>query len=465
MDISRLLFSLGFGLVLLIFMIMRTKIHAALALILAAAFVGVAGGVPISSISGIIATGFGNTLGSIGLVIGFGVMMGQIMEESNAAKVMARTFIRALRGKHEEIALAFTGFLVSIPIFADSGFVILSPLLRAISKTTKKSLAMLGIAMGMSLAITHATVPPTPGPLGVVGIFRIDVGSFILFSIAMGLPIMVVAILCGRFFGNRYYKLIGDDGEIYDVTQEEGRRLAVASAMETIVREDPNEVYPSALISFSPIVLPVLLILFNTVLAAVYADVKELPLIVQIIQLIGSPVIAVGIGLLVAIYGLTGSKSKDKTIETMETGIKSAGLIILITGAGGAFGQILRSSGVGDEIAKILVEANFPVIILPFIIAGILKLALGSGTVAMITASSIMFPILSEMPGVNLMFAAYSACIGSQLCSIYNDSYFWVVTRTLGLKKVDEQILGWNGTEFICSIFGLVLLLIVNAIF
>jgi GntP family gluconate:H+ symporter len=445
--------------------IMKTKVHAALALILSAAFVGITGGVPMSKIPGIIANGFGNTLGSIGLVIGFGVMMGQIMEDSNAAKVMARTFIRALKGKHEEVALAFTGFLVSIPIFADSGFVILSPLLRAISKSTKKSLAMLGITMGMSLAITHATVPPTPGPLGVLGIFKIDVGTFILFAIAMGLPIMVIAILCGRFFGNRYYKLIGDDGEVYDVTLEEGRRLAAATAMETILKDDPNEKNPSALVSFAPILLPVILILLNTVCAAIYADVKELPLGVQAVQLAGSPVIAVGIGLLCAIYGLTGAKTREETVNIMETGIKSAGLIILITGAGGAFGQILRSTGVGDAIATILVDFNFPVIVLPFLIAGILKLVLGSGTVSMITASSIMFPILSAIPGVNLMFAAYSACIGSQLFSIYNDSYFWVVTRTLGLKKVNEQVLGWNGTEFICSIFGLILLLIVNAVF
>ena len=464
MDITQILISLVAGMALLMFLIMRTKIHAILALVATCVFVGVTSGLEMTKIPGVITSGFGGTLGGIGLVIGFGVMMGQIMEESNAAKVMARTFLKALKGKNEDVALAVTGFMVSIPIFADSGFIILSPLLKAISKVTKKSLVGLGVAMGMALALTHATVPPTPGPLGVAGIFGIDLGTFILFGLALGIPLMAVPVLCGKYFGRRYYKLINDEGEIYDVSTEEAQKLVARSALEAITTENPNEKMPSPGIAFAPILLPVVLILLNTILNAAYGK-EPLPLLAQIFTLLGSPVVAVGIGLMLAIYGLTSTQSREATIDVMERGLKSAGMILLVTGAGGAFGQIIRATGAGDAIATALMQTSFPILLLPFLISGLLKFAQGSGTVAMITTASITMPILSQMPEVNLVYAAYAACIGSQLFSLFNDSYFWVVTRTIGLKKADEQVIAWCGTQFITACSGMILLLIVSAIF
>ena len=180
---SQMILGLVIGIIILVFLILRTKIHAFLALIIAAAITGIIGGMPPNNVLSAITSGFGSTLGSIGIIIGFGVMMGQIFEISGAAERMAQTFIKKLGKGREEIALSITGFLVSIPIFCDSGFVILSPLTKALSKKTKKSVVTLGVSLAAGLVITHSLVPPTPGPVGVAGLFEVNVGSLILWGI------------------------------------------------------------------------------------------------------------------------------------------------------------------------------------------------------------------------------------------------------------------------------------------
>lgn len=190
---------------------------------------------------------------------------------------------------------------------------------------------------------------------------------------------------------------------------------------------------------------------------------KEVPIAIQFIQLIGNPVIAVAAGLLVAIYGLVPTRPRDEVIDILERGLKGVGMILLVTGAGGALGNVIKVSGAGDYIAKILASCSIPAIIIPFVISAVLRLIQGSGTVAVITAASLTAPILIPM-GVNPMFATFSACIGSQLFAIFNDSFYWLVVRFTGLKEVKEQLTAWSGTEFITAAFGLVELLIVNAI-
>lgn len=180
---QQILIGLVIGIICLIFMIMKTKIHTFLALMIATILVGLIGGVEYSKIMESITKGFGGTLGSIGIIIGFGVMMGQIFEASGAAKKMALSFLKLFGKGREELAMAITGFLVSIPIFCDSGFIILTPLMKAISKETRKSIVSLGLALASGLVITHSLLPPTPGPVGVAGIFGVSVSSIILWGI------------------------------------------------------------------------------------------------------------------------------------------------------------------------------------------------------------------------------------------------------------------------------------------
>ena len=223
---------------------------------------------------------------------------------------------------------------------------------------------------------------------------------------------------------------------------------------------DEEEGLPSAWLAFSPIIVPIVLILINTIVTALKIESGA----AELAKFIGSPIVAVSIGLLIAIYGLTKHTDRNTVIEDMEKGIRSAGIIILVTGGGGALGMVLRDSGVGSYIAEVITKTSIPPILLPFIIATLIRLIQGSGTVAMLTAASITAPIIATM-NVNPVFAALAACIGSLFFSYFNDSFFWVVNRTMGIKDPTEQIRVYSVTSTIAWGTGIVSLLVINMFF
>lgn len=450
LDGTRMLIALGVGIVFLMLMILKTKIHTFLALIITSVFVGIAGGMPQDMVISAISSGFGSTLGSIGIIIGFGVMMGQIFEATGAAKTMANTFIKKLGVNKEEEALAITGFLVSIPIYCDSGFVILSSLIKALSKASKKSIVSLAVCLAGGLVITHSLVPPTPGPVGAAGIFGANVGLVIIYGMIIAVPMLIAILVYGKWLGNKIYQIPGEDGEWIRPTNRESIDLAEVKLDEEL---------PSATKSFMPIVVPIILILLSTVSKALGVTGQANTLF----QFFGTPIVAVAIGLLLAIFTLSSHMERREVIKVMEIGIESAGIIILITGAGGALGQVLRNSGVGDHIAGIIKDLNVPHILLPFIIATIIRFIQGSGTVAMLTAASITAPIMASL-NVNPVMATLSACVGSLFFSYFNDSFFNVVNRTIGIEDPKEQMRVWSITTTIAWAVGLVALLILNMI-
>jgi GntP family gluconate:H+ symporter len=454
---GQLVVALIIGLLFLIFLILKTKVHAFLALIIGAVTIGLIAGLDTAKIADAIAAGFGGTLGSIGIIIGFGVMMGEIFQMSGAAKRMAHTFLKLFGKGREEIALGITGFLVSIPIFCDSGFVILSPIMKALSRQTRKSVVSLGIALAGGLVITHSLVPPTPGPLGVAGTFGVDVGNFILLGICISIPMVTACILYARWLGKRIYQIPSEDGEGWerpDAAGGEREKTLNSSLLDT----KDLETIPGAFISFLPLIAPIVLILANTVSKA--AGKTEGPLF-QTLIFLGTPIIAVGIGLLIAIYTLSLKVSRKETLDKMETGIRSAGIIILVTGGGGALGRVLQTSGIGDFIAGQISQLPIPVIILPFLIATLLRFAQGSGTVAMITSASITAPIVFAAGG-NMLLGAFAACIGSLFFSYFNDSFFWVTNRLMGISDTKEQIRCWSFTTTLAWATGFIVLLILN---
>lgn len=452
---SQMVLGLVIGVFLLIILVLKTKIHAFLALIIAASVTGLIGGMPPTNVAKSITAGFGNTLGSIGIVIGFGVMMGRILEVSGAAEKMAYTFIKYLGKKKEEWALALTGYVVSIPIFVDSGFVILTPLVKALSSKTKKSAIGLGVSLAVGLVATHHLVPPTPGPLGTAGIFKADIGQMILWGMIFAIPVMVVGVIYAKWVGKKIYQLPDETNMGWERPE-----VNVADIYDNWINEADNKNLPSAAMSFAPIIVPVILILLNTVLSAM----KATGFIAQTFIFLGNPVIATGIGLIVAIYGLAGKDPKKDVLARMEEGVTSAGIILLVTGAGGALGQVLRDSGAGDFIAQTISQTALPPILLPFAVATIIRLVQGSGTVAMITAASITAPILANM-NVNPVFAAQSASMGAMIFSYFNDSLFWVVNRMLGITEVKEQMMVWSVPTTIAWATSLVSLLVANALF
>lgn len=460
---ERMLIGLAIGIAVLIFLVLKTKIQAFLALIISTVVVGVIGGMPLTNITievdgvektfGIvnsITSGFGGTLGSIGIIIGFGVMMGQIFEVTGAAKRMAHTFLKLFGKKREEEALALTGFLVSIPIFCDSGFVVLAPIAKAISKATKKSVIGLGTALAAGLVITHSLVPPTPGPLGVCGIFGVDVGKFILLTLVLALPMAIACIAYSRLYlSKKYYRIPNEEGEIVEMPYQEPNYEAAFSMDMTGV--------PGALESFMPLIIPIILILINTVATAM----GKTEGFMNVLVFLGQPIVAVGLGLIVAILTLGRSLDRHEALTEMEKGMASAGIIMLVTGGGGALGQIIKESGLGTFMAEGLAKTAIPIIILPLLIATAMRFIQGSGTVAMTTAASITAPIIAA-PGVSPILGAVACCVGSLFFGYFNDSYFWVVNRTLGVSEAKDQLRIWSVTSTVAWAVGVVEVLILN---
>ena len=460
---ERMLIGLAIGIAVLIFLVLKTKIQAFLALIISTVVVGVIGGMPLTNITievdgvektfGIvnsITSGFGGTLGSIGIIIGFGVMMGQIFEVTGAAKRMAHTFLKLFGKKREEEALALTGFLVSIPIFCDSGFVVLAPIAKAISKATKKSVIGLGTALAAGLVITHSLVPPTPGPLGVCGIFGVDVGKFILLTLVLALPMAIACIAYSRLCrSKKYYRIPNEEGEIVEMPYQEPNYEAAFSMDMTGV--------PGALESFMPLIIPIILILINTVATAM----GKTEGFMNVLVFLGQPIVAVGLGLIVAILTLGRSLDRHEALTEMEKGMASAGIIMLVTGGGGALGQIIKDSGLGTFMAEGLAKTAIPIIILPLLIATAMRFIQGSGTVAMTTAASITAPIIAAS-GVSPILGAVACCVGSLFFGYFNDSYFWVVNRTLGVSEAKDQLRIWSVTSTVAWAVGVVEVLILN---
>lgn len=446
----QMLIGLGIGLLVLILLILKTKIHVFIALIISSCLIGLIGGMEPTAVINAITQGFGGTLGSIGIIIGMGVMMGRIFEISGAAERMARTFLKLFGKGKEEFAMAITGFLVSIPIFCDSGFVILSSLAKAISRTTKKSIVSLGIALAAGLVITHSLVPPTPGPLAVAGTFGVNVGTFLLLALVVAILPTLVATFYGKYLGKKIYQLPNDDnmGWIRPPYQKPTYNLSAD------IREG---VMPSTFLAFAPLLTPIILILLNTVLSSL----KITSTIGNVFIFLGNPIIAVAIGLVLAIYTLTQKKEKQNVIYELEESVKSAGIIILVTGGGGALGQIIKSAGVGNYIAAGIATTSIPVILLPFIIATFVRFVQGSGTVAMITAAGITAPIVAAANG-NMLLGALAACSGSLFFSYFNDSFYWVVNRISGISETQEQIRVWSITTTIAWAVCLIEILILN---
>lgn len=452
---SQIILGLIIGVVLLVYLVVKTKIHVFLALIIAAALTGIIGGMAPSNVANAIIGGFGSTLGSIGIVIGFGVMMGRLLEVSGAAERLAYALIKFVGRKKEEWAMALAGYIVAIPIFVDSTFIILTPLIKSVARKTGKSVVAIGIPLALGAAATHHAVPPTPGPLGVAGIFNVDVGQMIIYGLIFAIPIMLVGVFYGKWIGKKIYQVPNEDGTGWirpekELTFDEFVRLS----------DERNKELPSLFRSLLPIVLPIVLIFLNTTLSALEITGG----IYDYIIFLGQPIIAVGLAVIAAIYALAGRWSREDTLGRMEEGMNSAGVILLITGAGGAFGYVLRESGAGEYIGNLVASLPLPAVLIPFIVASLIRLIQGSGTVAMITAASISAPILVNIPDVNMVLAAQAAALGAMVFSYFSDTLFWVVNRSLGITNTKEQIMVWSVPTTLAWTASLIMILITDFI-
>ncbi|MFD1717799.1 GntP family permease [Georgenia deserti] len=494
----NLLLALALGVATIVVVVLFTRLDAFVGLIAAGLVTGlVAGGSP-TDIVGWITEGFGSTLASIGIVIGLGVAIGKILEVSGAADALARAFLRAFGKGREEWAMASVGAVVSVPVFCDSGYVIMNPLARSIARVKRGGYVALALALGCGMTLTHHLVPPTPGPLGVAGILQADLGAVILTGLVFTVILLPVVVLYARWIGPRLEAEIvpavreavypeparvrgtgGTDAHRGSAQEHSGEAGTTVSAPEAAgdaaeAGEAPAEEGRarriSGFLAFLPLAVPLVLIVANTVTAAIdrsnqgalYGD-YEAAAWTQPFAFLGDPVIALIIGLVIAVYALLPRWTPRGRVHSwLAEAAASAGLILLITGAGGGFGLVLRESGVGDALAEAVGATGLPAFLVPFVIATLVRLAQGSGTVAMITAASVTAPLVAGL-GISPVVAALACTAGSMCCSYFNDSYFWVVTRFTGLDGT-AALKGWSGITTVAWAASIPLLFVASLI-
>jgi GntP family gluconate:H+ symporter len=433
------------SIVLIIFLTSRLKIHPFIVLLLVALMYGLLAGMPLDLIVKSVNDGFGETLGKIGLIIVLGVIIGAFLENSGGAYAIAAKVLSIIGEKQVTKAMGIIGYLVSIPVFADSGFILLSPINKSLSKKAGISLAGSAVALGLGLTATHTLVPPTPGPIAAAGILGADLGLVMLF----GLLVSAFAMFPALLFANRYASKTYIDPNPENTEPE---------------TEKSNKNTPTAFKSSLPVVVPIMLILLRSVINSFVSGING-PLY-RFISFIGEPVIALLTGMFLALL-----LPKNFSLKMLSTSgwvgkaMKNASSIVLITGAGGIFGKILQNSGIAGQLGEKLAAVNLS-IWLPFLIAAVIKTAQGSSTVALITAASIMLPMMSTLGfETELQKALVVVAIGtgSAVFSHANDSFFWVITQLSGMDVKTGYRLYSTGT-FILGTSGALFLFICHLI-
>jgi gluconate:H+ symporter, GntP family len=383
-------------------------------------------------------------------------MMGRILEVSGAAEQIAYSCIKWLGKRREEWAMAITGYVISIPIFADSAFVILYPVAKALAGRGQRSVLSLGVALAGGLVITHSTVPPTPGPLGVAGLFGVDIGNMLLLGLALGIVCVIGVVWYARRLEKQYPGFTNAEPATEDRETIQAGYLPGKS----------GKPLPGLMQSLLPILVPILLIFIKTTLSALSsAPGPEERMIVQVFSFIGTPIIALAISVLLAVYTLVPHLDRRATAARLEEGLQSAGIILMVTGAGGALGAVVRDSGTGNQLAGQIAALPISPVMLPFVVATLVRLIQGSGTVAMITAASITAPILAQIPGVNMLLAAQAATTGSLFFSYFNDSLYWVVNRMMGIVDVKQQMTVWSVSTTVPWAIGGTSVALLNLVF
>ena len=422
----------------LLITIIKYKVNAFLALLGTAILTGFMVNMPITDISSGIAKGFGNTLGGVGIVIGLGIIFGNILAESRATNAIAEGLLQQVGKKNANLAINLSGWLISIPVFQDAAFVILMPLVRQIQKSTRKPLVALVCSLGVGTIASHAMVIPTPGPVAVAGNMGINIGTFLFYALVVSLPATLVAgVFYSRFLENR-----ADPNAYTDFTD----------ALPEVAASRPS---PSMGLSLGTLMFPLLLILIGSIAVLLLPATSAMK---PVFAFLGDKNIALLIGVIAAFLVLRKYFAKPANDIIIEA-CGSAGLIFLITGAGGSFGTIINSSGIGKFLVSTMQGWSVPVLVLGFLLSQLLRAAQGSTTVALVTTSSILGPLVLTA-GASPVLVALAICAGGIGCSLPNDSGFWVLSRYSGIS-VQDTIKAWTigGTIVGVTAFLIILLL------
>ncbi|MFD6508936.1 gluconate permease GntP [Bacillus sp. NPDC060175] len=437
MDIYLLIVTL-IAIAIVILGVSWWKWHAFISLTVASLFLAIMSGLNLTKIVTAYETGVGSVLGHLVGILALGTILGKMMSDSGAGMQVADFFIRFFGVKKLPWAMLFAGFVIGIPVFFEVGIVILLPLVISIRKTTKQNILLIALPVIAGLSIVHGLVPPHPGAMTAIGIYNANLGKVLLYSLIIALP---TAIIAGPVFAKWVHKRV--------IPENEPELVRVTTVSTDL---------PSRKASFFIILLPVVLMILSVV--APYISLPEK--MTEFSIFIGSPVIALLISCFAAFYLLGIRQGIDKKMikKLTDESLLPVGSIILIIGAGGGFKQILIESGVGTAIAQMAEHISLSPIVLAFMVAGLIRIATGSATVALTTAAGIVSPVIQHMSGVNLELLVIATGAGSLMFSHVNDAGFWLVKEYLGLT-VKETFKTWTVLETLLSFiaFGFALLL------
>ncbi len=399
---------LGIGLVVLL--TSKYRVHAFFALILACFVVGLGVQLPVDGVITAVKDGFGNVMKSLALIIVLGTTLGVLLEHTSATQVMATFIMRKVGEKRSALAMTLTGFIVGLPIFCDSGYIVLSGLNRSLAKRTHTPMVIMAVSLATGLYSVHCFIPPHPGASAAAGIIGVDFGKLILIGIVMAIPAATVGHLWASYMGKKIPDMVHDD---FDVV-EDSKQL------------------PSVIKAFLPVIVPILLIAAKSFLVIDHAIANKW---LTAFLSLGDPILALAIGVLLA-FNCKRNWDKATVGKLLQEGAEKAGGILVIIGAGGAFGAVLAATKIGDHLSGALALGSLG-IFFPFLITFILKTAQGSSTVAIITAASIVLPLLPAL-GLNTpnghLLCVLAMGAGSMMISHANDAYFWVIAKFSGLE-------------------------------
>jgi Gnt-I system low-affinity gluconate transporter len=432
------------GISALLFLVIKVRLHAFVTLLLVSLLVGVAAGMPLDGVIKSIEKGMGGTLGFVAVVVGLGAMFGQMLEVSGGAERLARTMVRRFGDDKVQWALGLTGFIVSIPVFLDVAIVILVPILYRLARDSGRPLLYYGIPLAAGGAVTHAFIPPTPGPIAVADLLGADLGWVILFGTICGLPAMILAgPIWGSYISRRITKGVPDYVELREI--DESRELPSFGQVLAII------------------LTPLLLILLSTT-SGILLD--EGNVLRSTLVFIGHPYAALLIATLLAMFVLGSRRGygREEIQDIVNKSLEPAGIIILVTGAGGVFKQVLIDSGVGQVLGDMMSASGLPYLVLAFVVAALIRVAQGSATVAMVTAAGLVGPILQQnnVEGPQLALATIAIAAGGTILSHVNDSGFWLINRFFGLTE-KETLQSWTVAVTIVSLVGFAMVLLLGA--
>ena len=451
-----IVFWLVLTILFIIFATAKLKWHPFLVLILSAFLVALFYQVPLNTVAKTISDGFGGILGYIGLVIVFGTIIGLILEKTGAAIVMAESVIKVLGPRFPTLTMSIVGAVVSVPVFCDSGYIILNSLKESLAERLHVSSVAMSIALATGLSATHTFVPPTPGPIAAAG--NLGLESNLGLVIMVGVVVTAVAVLAGWWWSNRFLNATPDNINATDAQ--------AATLPEGIKTRDDYSKLPSATMAFLPIIVPIILICLSSV-----ANFPSAPFgsgtLAEVLIFIGNPLTALLIGLFLSFLLIDSEQKTQQISDSISQGLVVAAPILLITGAGGAFGAMLKVTPIGDYLGSTLSALGLG-IFMPFIVSAALKTAQGSTTVALVTTSAMVAPLLNQIgldSELGRVFCVMAIGAGAMTISHANDSFFWIVSQFSRMSvaqayKAHSMATGIQGVTSIVFIWLLTLVFI-----